>query len=69
MAAGLGNHALALDELERAMKERSGWLVFLRVDPRFDGLRSETRFQQVLEGMTNLSGTRDSSGSAQRKAG
>jgi eukaryotic-like serine/threonine-protein kinase len=68
VAAGLGDHELALDELERAVKERSGWLVFLRVDPRFDALRGDTRFQQIVDRMT-VGTTRESSGTAQRRAG
>jgi serine/threonine protein kinase/tetratricopeptide (TPR) repeat protein len=68
VAAGLGNRELACNELERAIKERSGWLVFLRVDPRFDGLRREARFQQIVDGMAEGT-TRESSGEAQRRAG
>jgi serine/threonine-protein kinase len=51
VAAGLGQRAMAFDQLERAVRERSGWLVFLRVDPRFDVLREDQRFQQILERM------------------
>ena len=68
VAAGLGNRAFALDELERAVKERSGWLVFLRVDPRFDVLRGESRFEQILNRMADRT-TRESSESAHRRAG
>ncbi len=68
VAAGLGNRVLALDELERAVKERSGWLVFLKVDPRFDVLRTEARFQEIVEQMAERT-TRESSGSAQKRAG
>jgi eukaryotic-like serine/threonine-protein kinase len=70
VAAGLEDHMLAFDELERAVKERSGWLVFLRVDPRFDVLRQEPRFQQIVDGMAKFAETmRESSGSAQRRVG
>ena len=68
VAASLGNRVLALDELERAVKERSGWLVFLKVDPRFDVLRTEARFQEIVEQMAERT-TRESSGSAQKRAG
>lgn len=68
VAAGLGEHPRAFDELERAIKGRSGWLVFLRVDPRFDVLRGDVRFQSILDRM--VEGTaRESSGFAQRRAG
>ncbi|HKS74116.1 MAG TPA: tetratricopeptide repeat protein, partial [Terriglobales bacterium] len=70
VASGLGDFALALDELARAVKERSGWLVFLRVDPRFDVLRQDARFLDMLEEMARVPATtRDSSGSSQRRAG
>jgi tetratricopeptide (TPR) repeat protein len=70
VAAGLGDQTFALDELERAITERSGWLVFLRVDPRFDPLRSDPRFALILEHMTQAGHTaRDSSGSARRRVG
>jgi TolB-like protein/DNA-binding winged helix-turn-helix (wHTH) protein/Tfp pilus assembly protein PilF len=46
--AGLGDRSAALDWLERAAAERSHWLVWLPLDPRFDELRSEPRFQAVL---------------------
>jgi len=65
--AGLSENARALGELGRAVKERSGWLVFLRVDPRFDLLRGEARFQQIVERMRD-GPTRESYGSAQRRA-
>lgn len=44
---GLGDRAAALDWLERACQQRSGWLGYLGVDPRLDPLRAEARFQAV----------------------
>jgi len=69
VAAGLGQRAMAFDELERAVTERSGWLVFLRVDPRFDVLREDQRFQQILERMAAPAErtTYESSGSSHRR--
>lgn len=48
---GLGNHALALDWLERAWQERRGWLAYLGVNPVLDPLRQEPRFHALLEAM------------------
>ncbi len=44
-----GEIAQALDYLETALAERSSWLVFLAVDPIFDGLRREPRFQALVQ--------------------
>lgn len=49
--AGLGLLQDACDWLERAFAERSSWLVFLRVDPWWDGLRTQPRFARLLEQM------------------
>jgi len=46
--AGLGEKEQALIWLRKAVEERSHWLVWIRVDPRFDALRSDTRFQQLV---------------------
>ena len=37
----------ALDWLEKAYKEKSTWLVWLKVDPSFDEIRSEERFNHI----------------------
>jgi hypothetical protein len=44
----LGERPHALDWLERARRERSGWMAYRKVDPRLDPLRSELRFQQLV---------------------
>lgn len=44
----LGNKELAFDLLERAYAERNMWLMNLKVDPRFDGLRSDRRYEDLL---------------------
>ena len=49
--AGLGNTGEACAWLERGLAERSSWLVFLRVDPWWDGLRATPRFRQLLQEM------------------
>jgi hypothetical protein len=35
----------------RAFEERSHWLVWLKLDPFWDTLRSDARFTQVVERM------------------
>ena len=46
---GLGDRPQALDYLEKATDERFNWLVFLKVEPLFDSLRSEPRFSAMLQ--------------------
>ena len=45
---GLGDRNRAFEWLERADRERSAWLAWVRVEPRFDGLRSDPRFAKLL---------------------
>ncbi len=47
--AGLGERGRALEWLERAGEERSPRLVFLSVEPSFDGLRADPRFAAVRQ--------------------
>jgi tetratricopeptide (TPR) repeat protein len=42
--AGLGDNEQAFAWLDRAYDERSHWLVWLRLDPRWEGLMSNQRF-------------------------
>jgi len=42
--AGLGDNEVALNLLEKALEDRSNGLVFLKVEPELDGLRSNPRF-------------------------
>ncbi|HWS55308.1 MAG TPA: tetratricopeptide repeat protein [Pyrinomonadaceae bacterium] len=44
---GLGEHDRALEALARAFDERTGFLVFLRVEPMFDPLREDPRFTEL----------------------
>ncbi len=44
----LGEMDEALAWLEKACEDRSEWLVWLKVDPRLDGLRLDPRFARVL---------------------
>jgi eukaryotic-like serine/threonine-protein kinase len=45
----LNNRAEALDWLEKAVVERNDLAFLIRVDPRLDPLRTEPRFQQLLD--------------------
>ena len=45
---GLGDRDRAFAWLERANRERSAWLAWANVEPRFDGLRSDPRFGRLL---------------------
>ena len=45
---GLGKTDDALEWLERAFTERDGWLVYVNTFPRFESLRNEPRFQDIL---------------------
>ena len=45
--AGLGQHDAAFEWLDKAYAERSGWLIFLNVDPKLDNLRSDPRFTDL----------------------
>jgi serine/threonine-protein kinase len=47
--AGLGKTEDALNWLEKAIMERDGWLVLMNTYPRFESLRGESRFQDILD--------------------
>ena len=49
--AALGETALALDALERAVATRDTQLVFLKDDPRWSGLRKEPRFVALMQAL------------------
>ena len=48
IAAGLGDREGMMRSLERAFADRSGWMVFLPVEPEFSGVRQLPAFQQLL---------------------
>jgi TolB-like protein/Tfp pilus assembly protein PilF len=45
---GLGDRDRALGSLEEAFRQRSGWMLFLNVEPAFDALREDPRFIDLL---------------------
>jgi TolB-like protein/Tfp pilus assembly protein PilF len=49
--AALGEHDTALDWLETSYQERMSHMAFLKVDPQFDKLRTEARFQNLIQRM------------------
>jgi serine/threonine-protein kinase len=48
---GLGENNQAIDWLEKAYEGRSPWLSWLKVDPIFDPLRFDPRFQALYKKM------------------
>jgi DNA-binding winged helix-turn-helix (wHTH) protein/Flp pilus assembly protein TadD len=46
--AGLGQRDSAFAWLNKALDERSHWFVWLRLDPRWNGLRSDPRFGELV---------------------
>ena len=47
--AALGDTAESFQWLERAYAERSPWIGYMRVDPRLDPIRSDSRFETLLQ--------------------
>lgn len=45
----LGERGLALQSLERAFAQHADHLAFIKVDPSWDGLRSELRFEALVQ--------------------
>jgi TolB-like protein/Flp pilus assembly protein TadD len=48
---GLGELEQTFSWLERALDERAGFLAFIKVEPMFDGVRSDPRFTDLLRRM------------------
>ena len=45
----LGDRGAALDALDRALQNKEAWLNWMGVEPAFDPIRSDERFDQILE--------------------
>jgi serine/threonine protein kinase/tetratricopeptide (TPR) repeat protein len=45
---GLGEKDQAFDWLQRAYQDRAAWMIYLKVDPLFDPVRSDPRFIDLL---------------------
>jgi len=46
--AALGDRDSAFALLEKGIEERDVWMVWLKVEPRFDPLRGDERFRGLL---------------------
>jgi serine/threonine protein kinase/tetratricopeptide (TPR) repeat protein len=44
----LGDKEQAFDWMQKAYADRSSWLIYLKIDPYFDSVRSEQRFADLL---------------------
>ena len=51
MHALLGDKEKALDNLEKAFEMRAFLMAWVKADPVFDSLRSEPRYQAILQKM------------------
>jgi hypothetical protein len=49
--AGLGQNDAAFARLDEAFNERSHWLVWLRLDPRWNKLHCDPRFAELVNRM------------------
>ena len=47
--SGLGNKDETFNSLERGLQDRTDYMVFLNVDPRFDWIHSDPRFTSLLD--------------------
>jgi tetratricopeptide (TPR) repeat protein len=47
--AVLGDNDRAFDSLEKELRKNTGWLLFLKVDPRLSPLRSDPRFADLVQ--------------------
>ena len=48
---GLGDRSFTFEWLDKAYEDHSTWLTWIKVDPRFDSIRSEPRYRDLLRRM------------------
>jgi tetratricopeptide (TPR) repeat protein len=48
---GLGDNDHTMEWLQRAYEDHSAWLIWIKVDPRFDSVRDDPRYRTLLQGM------------------
>ena len=48
---GLGDKDRAFEQLTKAYEDRTGWIIYLNVEPIFDPLRSDPRFVELVSRM------------------
>ena len=48
---GLGDKDRAFAELDKAYDDRAGWIMYLKVEPILDPLRSDLRFAELVSRM------------------
>jgi len=53
---GLGDRTGAFNSLDKAFAERSEWMMELKVEPEFDPLRGDARFQSLLRRIAEAGG-------------
>ena len=49
--AGLGDKDKAFEWLEKAYEDHSTWLTYIKADPRFDSIRDDPRYRDLLRRM------------------
>jgi TolB-like protein/tetratricopeptide (TPR) repeat protein len=48
---GLGDTDSAMEWLKRAYEDHSAWLIWLKLDHRFESIRNDARYRELLHGM------------------
>ena len=43
-----GDGSLSLDWLEKSYQHHDYWMLFINVDPQYDPIRSDPRFQSII---------------------